>query len=186
MREVGGGEIADLMHLSEDGELARTVAGPPLPNAAFKGAFVGIEELAGASFSEPGEERLGQEPRLGLELGLDLVPNVGEGVGACAVSAWNAATDAGERGVVAVMSSRLVGHPCPPGREGQRGSLFEQLPQLADLAIGNHRRPPTCGGCLRPRLSDGNSNCRWTGVLIAALQSDVYSFKMSVQACPVR
>lgn len=171
MREVGGGEIADVMHLSEDGELARTVAGPPLPNATLECAFVGIEELTGMSLAEPSEERLGQEPRLGSEFGLHLVPNGGEGVGACAVGAWNAATDAGERGVVAVMSSRLVGHPCPPGRDGQRGSLFEQLPQLADLPIGNeHRRPPVGGGCVRPRLSDGNSNCRWTGVLIAALQ----------------
>jgi len=158
VREVGGGEIADVMHLSEDGELARTVAGPPLPNATLECAFVGIEELTGMSLAEPGEERLGQEPRLGLELGLDLVPNVGEGVGACAVGAWNAATDAGERGVVAVMSSRLVGHPCPPGRDGQRGSLFEQLPQLADLPISDdHRRPPGVGGCVRSRLSDGNT-----------------------------
>ena len=70
------------------------------------------------------------------------------------------------------MPCRLVGHPCPPGREGQRGSLFEQLPQLADLPIGDdHRRPPVVGGCVRQRLSDGSSNCRWTGVLIAALHS---------------
>jgi hypothetical protein len=80
VREVGGGEVADVMHLSEDGELAQTVGGPPLANAAFKGAFVGVEELAGMSLAEPGEERLGQEPRLGSEFGLHLVPNVGEGV----------------------------------------------------------------------------------------------------------
>jgi len=172
VREVGGGEIADLMHLSEDGEFARTVAGSPLSNATLEGAFVGIEELTGMSLAEPGEERLGQEPRLGGEFGLHLVPNFGKGVWACAVGAWNAATDAGERGVVAVMPCRLVGHPCPPGREGQRGSLFEQLPQLADLPIGDdHRRPPACGGCVRPRLSDGNSNCRWKGILIAALHT---------------
>ena len=78
--EVRSGEIANVMHLSDDGELARTVAGPPLANAAFKGAFVGIEELTGMSLAEPGEERLGQEPRLGGEFGLYLVPNGGEGV----------------------------------------------------------------------------------------------------------
>jgi len=78
--EVGGGEITALMNLSEDGELARSVAGPPLPNAAFKGAFVGIEKLTGMPLAEPGEERLGEEPRLRLELGLDLVPNGGKGV----------------------------------------------------------------------------------------------------------
>jgi hypothetical protein len=123
--EVRSGEITDLMHLSEDGEFARTIAGPPLPNAAFKGAFVGIEELTGMLQTEPVEECLGQKPRLGSEFGLHRVPNVGEGVEACAVGAWNVATDAGERGVVAVMPCRLVGHPCPPGRDGQRGSLFE-------------------------------------------------------------
>jgi hypothetical protein len=45
--EVRSGEITDLMHLSEDGELARTIAGPPLPNATLECAFVGIEELTG-------------------------------------------------------------------------------------------------------------------------------------------
>ena len=176
MREVGGGEVAGLVYLSEDGELARTVGGPPLANPTLEGAAVGIEVLAGMLLAEPGEERLGQEPRLGSEFGLHLVPNGGEGVDACAVGAWDVATDAGERGVVAVMSCRLVGHPCPPGREGQRGSLFEQLPQLADLPIGDdHRRPPVVGGCVRQRLSDGSSNCRWTGVLIAALQRRVAS-----------
>jgi len=160
VREVGSGEIADGMHLPEDGELARPVDGPPLPNAAFKGAFVRIEELTRVLLTEPLKESLGHEPRLGSEFGLHLAPNVGKGVGACAVGAWNIATDAGERGVVAIMSCSLVGHPCPPGREGQRGALFEQLPQLADLAIGNHCNPPDCGGCLRSSLSDGNSNCR--------------------------
>lgn len=131
------------MHLSEDGELARTVGGPPLVNATFEGAFVGVEKLTGMLLAEPGEERLGQEPRLGGEFGLHLVPNLGEGIGACAVGAWDFATDAGERGVIAVTSCCLVGHPCPPGRDGQRCSLFEQLPQLADLPIGDdHRRPP--------------------------------------------
>jgi hypothetical protein len=37
VREVGKRHrIADGMHLPEDGELARPVDGPPLPNAAFK------------------------------------------------------------------------------------------------------------------------------------------------------
>jgi len=76
----GGGEIAGLMHLTEDGEFARTVGGPPLPNPTLECAAVGIEELAGMLLAEPREERLGQEPRLGSEFGLHLVPNGGEGV----------------------------------------------------------------------------------------------------------
>ena len=86
--EVGRGEIAGVMHLSKDGELARSVAGPPLPNPTLEGASVRIEELAGMLLPQPVEERLGQQPRLGPQLRFDLGPDGSEGIDACAVGAW--------------------------------------------------------------------------------------------------
>ncbi len=45
--EVGSGEIASVMNLSEDGEFAGPIAGSPLSNSPLESAFVGVEELAG-------------------------------------------------------------------------------------------------------------------------------------------
>jgi hypothetical protein len=117
--EIGGGEITGVMHLSEDGEFAGSVASTPLPDAAFKRAAVGIEELAGVLLAEPVKECFGQELRFGLELGLNLVPNGGEGVEPGAVGARRLLANAGQNRMLAVMASRLLGHPCPPGRYGQ-------------------------------------------------------------------
>jgi hypothetical protein len=117
--EIGGGEVAGLMHLSEDGEFARSVASSPLPDAAFKRAAVGIEELAGVLLAEPVKECLGQEFRFGLKLGLNRVPDGGEGVEPGAIGAGSLLANAGERRMFAVMAGRLLGHPCPPGRSGQ-------------------------------------------------------------------
>ena len=61
VREIGGGEVGGLMHLAEDRELGRPIAGPPLPDPPLEGASVGIEELAGVLLAEPVEECLGQE-----------------------------------------------------------------------------------------------------------------------------
>ena len=137
------------MHLAEDRELSRTFAGTPLPHPAFKRAAVRIEKLAGVVLAEPVEECPGQEPRLGPELPFDLGPDRCERVdpGAVGTRRLLLAQDARKRRVFAVMSGRLLGHPCPPGRVGQRGTFVEKLPHLADLNIGDHRRPPSSWEC---------------------------------------
>jgi hypothetical protein len=169
VREIGGGEVGGLMHLTEDRELPRSVAGPPLPDPPLERASMGIEELAGMLLAEPVEECLGQELGFVVQLRLDFGPDRSEGVDAGAVGPRRLLADAGERGVVAIMTGGLVGHPCPPGRVGQRGSLVEQMPQRADLTIRDHRRPPRSRELpMATSLSGGNSNCRWKGVLIAA------------------
>lgn len=171
VREIGGGEVGGFVDLAEDRELPRSVAGPPLPNSPLEGASVGIEELAGVLLPKPVEECLGQEFGFGVQLRLDFGPDRGEGIDAGAVGPRRLLADAGERVIVAIMTGGLVGHPCPPGRVGQRGSLVEQLPQLADLTIRDHRRPPRLRELpMATSLADGNSNCRSQGVLIAAQQ----------------
>jgi len=125
VREIGRGEVGGLMNLSEDRELPRSVAGPPLPDPPLERASVGIEELAGVLLAEPVEECLGQELGFGVQLRLDFGPNRSEGIDAGAVGPRRLLAGAGERGVVAVMTGGLVGHPCPPGRVGQRGSFVE-------------------------------------------------------------
>lgn len=123
--EIGRRQVAGPMHLAEDRELPRSVAGTPLPHATLKGAAVRIEVLAGVLLTEPVEESLGSELRLGHQLRFDLGPDRGERIDPSAIGAGRLLADAGKRGVVSVMTGSLVGHPCPPGREGQRDSLVE-------------------------------------------------------------
>jgi hypothetical protein len=159
VREIGGGEVASLMHLSEDGELAGSVASSPLPDAAFKRAAVGIEELAGVLLAEPVKECFGQELRFGLEFHFDLGPHCRKRIDPCTIGARSLLANAGERRMFAVMAGRLLGHPCPPGRIGQRCSLIEQETQLANLAIRDHGKSPNLRDL--PVLTDcvaGNSN----------------------------
>ena len=171
--EVGRGQIAGSADLPEDRELPRTVGGPPLPHPAFERAPVRIEELAGVLAAEPVEERLGRELRLGPQLRFDLCPDRRKRVDAGAVGPRRLlpASFARQRRVVPVMAGRLLGHPCPPGRLGQRSTSVEKLPQFADLAIRDHRRPPRSRESpMASNFPNGNSNCRRKGVLIAGLQ----------------
>jgi hypothetical protein len=141
--EVGRGQIAGRVHLAEDGQLGRSDGGPPLPHAPLERAAVGVEELAGVPPAEPVEQGLGGQPRLGPQPLLDLGPDGGERVGPGAVGAGHLGASTGQWGAVAVATGGLVGHPCPPGRVGQRDSLVEKVPQLADLAVRDHRNPPS-------------------------------------------
>jgi hypothetical protein len=169
VREIGGGEVAGLMHLSEDGEFAGSVARPPLPDAAFKRAAMRIEELAGVLLAEPVKECFGQELRFGLEFHFDLGPHPRKRIDPCTIGARGLLANAGERRMFAVMAGRLLGHPCPPGRYGQRSSLLKKRTQFSDLAIRDHRRSPSLRDL--PVITNGthgNSNCRWEGVLIDA------------------
>ena len=168
--EVGRGHVAGRVHLAEDGQLGRPDGGPPLPHPTLERAAVGVEELAGVLPAEPVEQGLGPQPRLGPQPLLDLGPDGGERVGPGAVGAGPFGAGAGQPSVVAVATGRLVGHPCPPGRVGQRDSLGEKLPQLADLAVRDHRSSPNSRRTpmATPGVG-GNSSCRSKGKLVDAL-----------------
>ena len=126
VREVGRGQIAGLMNLAEHDGLARTVEGSPLLHAAFEGAALRIEEPARMFVSQPVEQRLGEQPRLGRESLLDCRPDLGERIEPGTVGPRHlppvCEPRAGELAVVAVMSGRLGVHACSPGRCGQVGS----------------------------------------------------------------
>jgi hypothetical protein len=85
VREVGGREIAGVVDLAEHDGLARPVDRAPLPHAALEGAAMRIEELARVFATQPVEERLGEQPRFGVEPFLDCGPNCCERIGPCAV-----------------------------------------------------------------------------------------------------
>jgi hypothetical protein len=142
--EVRRRQIAGLVDLAEHDGLPRSMGCPPLPDAAFKGAAMRIEELARVLATEPVEERLSEQPRLGLEPLLDQRPYRRERVEPRAVGARHRRLlpRARQRTLIAVMSGRLVAHACSPGRQGQANSRVEFAVQPSNLAIRNHRIPP--------------------------------------------
>jgi hypothetical protein len=142
--EVGRREIAGLVDLAKHDDLAGSVGGPPLPHAPFEGAAIRVEELARVLAPQPVEERLGEQPRLGLEPLLDRRPNRRKRVEPRAVGPRHAGLlpRARQRAVSAVVSSRFVAHACSPGRRGQGSSQVEFAVQPTNLAIRNHRIPP--------------------------------------------
>ena len=173
--EIRRGQIAGPVYLAKDRQFPRTVAGPPLPHPPFERAPVRIEELAGMALAEPVEQRLGLELRLRPQLRFDLRPDRRERVDPGAIGSRRLlpAAHARQRRVVPVMAGRLLGHPCPPGRLGQRSTLVEKSSQFADLAILDHCRPPHSREApMAASFADGNSNCRGKGIPVDALQAD--------------
>jgi hypothetical protein len=143
-REIRRGQVAGRVDLAEHDGLARTVGRPPLPHAALEGAAVGVEELARVFPPQPVEEGLGPQPRLGAQPLGDGGPDGRERVGPGAVGpGWlRLLAGAGQGGVIAVVSGRLVGHACSPGRRGQGDTGSKVAQEPTHLAVRNHRTPP--------------------------------------------
>ena len=119
--EVGGREVAGRVDLAEHDGLPRPVSRPPLPDAAFEGAAMRIEELTRMLAAQPVEERLGEQPGLGLEPRLDHRPDRRERIEPRAIGPRRSRRlpRAGQRAVIAVVSGGLVAHAGSPGRRGQ-------------------------------------------------------------------
>lgn len=143
--EVGRRQIAGLVDLAEDDGLAGSMSGSPLPHTSFEGAAMRVEEPARMLTPQPVEKRLGEQPRLGLEPFLDRRPNRRKRIDPRAVSPRRPRLlpHAGQRTVIAVVPSRFVAHACSPGRRGQGNSRVEFAVQPTNLAIRNHRIPPS-------------------------------------------
>lgn len=152
-REIGGGDVAGVVDLSEDDGLVGSLECPPLTDASFEGASVGIEELARMFATDPVEEGLGLEPRFVAESSFDGVPDGGEGIGSGAVIAWRFGllSVAGQGAMVTVMSCGLVGHSGPPCRVSECRTRVEITPESSYLAIRSHPIPPS----LRSREDGG-------------------------------
>jgi hypothetical protein len=142
--EVGRGQIAGLVDLSEDDGLAWSVCSAPLPHAALEGAPMRIEKLARIRLPQPVEERFGAQAWLGSKPFFDLGPNSGKGIkpGAVGPRHRRFLAGAGQRLLLAVMSGRFGAHASSPCRHVQGNSQDEFAVQSPHLAIRNHRIPP--------------------------------------------
>ena len=119
--EVGRREVAGRVNLAEHDGLPGAAGRSPLPHATLERAAMRIEELSRMFAPQPVEERLGEQPRFGRESLFDRWPDRRERIGPGAVGPRPARVfaRAGRRGVIAIVSGRLVGHSGSPGRSGQ-------------------------------------------------------------------
>lgn len=142
--EVGRGQLARFMNLPEDDGLVRPVQGSPPLHASLEGSPMRVEEASGMLLSEPVEEGLGVESRLGLESRFDGGPNLGKGIGPRAVVSWwpRLFAGTGECAIVAVVSSGFVGHARAPCGVCEGSSAIEFAEESSNLAIRNHRTSP--------------------------------------------
>ena len=164
VREVGGGDVAGVVDLSEDDGLVGPAECPPLTDASFERASVGVEELARMFATDPVEEGLGLESGFVAEASFDGVPDVGKGIGSGAVIAWRFGlfSIAGQGAMVAVVSCSFFGHSSPPCRVCECGPRFEFSPESSYLAIRSHSQSSQLAE------SRGWQNCRKRGILIVA------------------
>jgi hypothetical protein len=81
VREVGRAQPARLMDLGEEDFLGRAVQGPPLLDTPLQGPQLRVGEAAGIFPLQPGEQRLGFQAVVERQLLLDLVPDLGKGIG---------------------------------------------------------------------------------------------------------
>jgi hypothetical protein len=116
--EVGGREVTGVVNLLELDIACGPVCGFPLTHTSLECAPMCVVEPTWMFRPQPLEKCLGDQPGFVGEPGGDAIPDLSEGVGACAVGAWRF-VGAGERAACAVGACGFVGHVRPPGGRGQ-------------------------------------------------------------------
>jgi hypothetical protein len=81
VREVGRAQPARLMDLGEEDFLGRAVQSPPLLDTPLQGSQLLVGEAAGIFALQPGEQSFGFQAVVERQLLLDLVPDLGKGIG---------------------------------------------------------------------------------------------------------
>ena len=122
--EVGRREVAGRVNLAEHDGLPGAASRPPLPHATLERAAMRIEELPRMLATQPVEERLSEQSRLGREPLLDHGPHGRERIGPGAVAPRHVRLlpRARQHAVVAIVAGGLVGHSGSPSCGGQRRS----------------------------------------------------------------
>lgn len=117
--EIGGRQVAGVMHLAEHDRAAQTGRRPPLPNAPLERAALARCEVLGVFFPQPVEQRLGPQAGLRFEPCLDFQPQFRERVLPRSIGPWllEGARQGAPR---AILACRLFVHSSPPGGNRQK------------------------------------------------------------------
>jgi hypothetical protein len=116
--EVAGAEPAGFVDLGEEDFLGWAGRGPPALDVPLQGPQLAIGEAAGVAALQLLEERLGLQPAVDLQQGLDLRPHLGKGVGPRGPG-MRRGDLAGEPAEVDILAGGLVVHVAQEGAVGQ-------------------------------------------------------------------
>ncbi len=168
--EVTLGEPTRLVDLGEEHLLGRPFDGPPLFDPALQATELDVGKATREAALQVQEEGLGLEARIEPEQVKKFGPDVLERVLPGPPGMGNSPLT-GEGVGVAVLAHRLLVEIGPFGSVHERGFGLEQLPQPPELTIGDHpfapvSREPKWDSL--PGSGAGNSNDRWSGILIVA------------------
>lgn len=146
VREIAGAQPPGMVDLGEEYLLGWSGKGTPLLDASLQGSQLAIAKASRKAALQVGEQGFGLQSGVEPELFLQLRPDLGEGVGPCAVIAVHASYLAGQLAEPAVLTCRL-------GVDAGfvRCSLFGQSAQIessesSHLLIGDHPEPPVRAG----------------------------------------
>jgi hypothetical protein len=162
VREVAGAQAPGVVDLGEEHLLGRSLKGAPLPEAPLQRPQLAVGEAPGEAALQVGEQGLGLQAGVEPEPCFELRPDLGEGVGPCAVVAVHASHLAGQLAEPAVLARRLLVHGGLGRRLPLRKAPQIQATEAAHLLIGDHPKPP-CGERLQTAYAaqlTGNSSCR--------------------------
>jgi hypothetical protein len=140
-REVRRRQPARLMHLAEEHLLGRSRRGPPLLHLPLQGPQLSVAEPARIAPLQLAEESLGLQPRLLLQQGTNLRPDLGERIDP-GPPVVRPGQRAGQLLQSPILACRLVVHVTPRRRHAQPLADRDQPPQFAHHFVGNHRKPP--------------------------------------------
>src|SRR5262249_6992192 len=159
--EVAGAQPAGVMHLGEEHLLGRPVQGTPLLEPPLQRTQLAVGETPRVAALQVAKQRLGLQAGVELEHRLQLGPDRGGRIRACAVVALHAFDLAGELAPTAVLAGRLGVHAGTQGGLLEGETIAVEAAELADLRIGDHEEPPVAGFPLVYACSPaGNPNYR--------------------------
>jgi hypothetical protein len=146
MREVAGAQPPGMMQLREKHFLRRPFQGTPLFETPLQGAQLTVGETAGKPSLQIIEQGLGLQAGVKPQLFLQLGPDVGKGVGPCAVVSVHATHLTGQFAETAVLTCRLGIETGLVGGTLLGQSLVIESSQSSHLLISDHPEPPVTVG----------------------------------------
>ncbi len=133
MGEVAGTQPTGVMHLGEEDLLGEPFQGTPLPAATLQGPQLAIGEAAWETALQVGEDGLSLQPGIEAEQGLDLRPDLGEGIGASPPVPIHACDLTGQPAQPAILAGGLGIHAGLESSSFLADALLLQATQLPYL-----------------------------------------------------
>jgi hypothetical protein len=139
--EVAGAQPSGMMHLGEEDFACRPFECPPAFDVPLQGTQLPVGEAFGELALEFLEQGLGLESRIEPELLQELRPDIGEGIGSCAVVSFHRSGLTGQHLEPAVLARGLRVHAGLVCRQLAGQSAEKEALESSHLLISDHPEP---------------------------------------------